>query len=212
LQFLELQLSKMPFDKYQSLYLNNVCLGFCSITFLNMHLLNNSIYAGEMVQYYECISALEACMKSVYPIETPVGRMHAVEEDGKVVRLLLPGFAPPALVGSPQTNLARELEEYFEGKRKAFSVAYVVEGSAFFERLWKAALAVPYGKTATYAELASAAGNPKAARAAGGAMAANPLPILIPCHRIVYSHGKRQQYQGGEAMKEYLLEIERRSE
>jgi O-6-methylguanine DNA methyltransferase len=192
-----------------------------------MHLLNNSIYAGEMqrkfrfsfsgfigemVQYYECISALEACMKSVYPIETPVGRMHAVEEDGKVVRLLLPGFAPPALVGSPQTNLARELEEYFEGKRKAFSVAYVVEGSAFFERLWKAALAVPYGKTATYAELASAAGNPKAARAAGGAMAANPLPILIPCHRIVYSHGKRQQYQGGEAMKEYLLEIERRSE
>jgi methylated-DNA-[protein]-cysteine S-methyltransferase len=148
-------------------------------------------------------------MKPVYAIPTPLGTMHAIEENGKVIRLLLPGFAAPALEGSPQTNLAQELTEYFEGKRNTFSVPISVEGTVFFQRLWQAALAIPYGRTITYGELASAAGRPEASRAAGQAMASNPLPILIPCHRVVYSHGKTQSYLGGAEMKEFLLSLEK---
>ena len=148
-------------------------------------------------------------MKSVYAIHTSLGAMHAEEEDGKVVRLFLPGFAPPACTGSPQTDLARELAEYFAGKRKSFDVPLTIDGPAFYKSLWQATLALPYGKTATYAQLACSAGNPKASRAAGQAMATNPLPILIPCHRVVYSHGKRQSYLGGAEMKEFLLDLEK---
>jgi methylated-DNA-[protein]-cysteine S-methyltransferase len=150
-------------------------------------------------------------MRSVYAIDTPLGTMHAVEEDGSVVRLLLPGEAPPALGGSPQTGLVRELAEYFAGKRKKFDVPVSPEGPEFYRRVWRAALDVPYGKTASYAELARAAGSPNAARAAGRAMAANPVPILIPCHRAVYAKSNAQRYRGGAEMKAFLLGLEERN-
>jgi methylated-DNA-[protein]-cysteine S-methyltransferase len=150
-------------------------------------------------------------MRSIYAIYTPLGEMNAVEEEGKVVRLFLPGFTPPAPEGRPQTRLALELAEYFAGRRKSFDVPLAFKGPAFFMRAWQAALAIPYGQTATYTELASEAGNPKASRAAGRAMAANPLPILIPCHRVIYAHGTQQQYQGGVEMKEFLLDLEKSS-
>lgn len=148
-------------------------------------------------------------MKSIYVIETPLGTMHAIEEDGKVVRLLLPGFPPPALTGKPQTNLAAELNEFFSGTRKVFTVPMAAEGPAFHKAAWAAALSIPYGTTVTYAELAASSGHPGAARAAGQAMAKNPLPLLIPCHRVVYSQGKKQSYLGGAEMKEFLLGLEK---
>lgn len=149
-------------------------------------------------------------MRTVYAIDTPLGRMHAEEEEGRVVALHLPGLPAPAPQGEPQTELKRELEEYFEGKRKAFDVPFSFEAPPFLQKVLKAAQEIPYGSTATYAELAAKAGSPKASRAAGRAMATNPLPILIPCHRAVYTHGKKQQYAGGPEMKDYLLELEKR--
>jgi methylated-DNA-[protein]-cysteine S-methyltransferase len=150
-------------------------------------------------------------MKSVYAIETPIGTLHAAEENGRVVRLYLPNATAPAPEGSPQTALARELAEYFAGERKNFSVPVSPEGPEFHRHVWRALLEVPYGRTTTYAGLAAAAGNSKAARAAGRAMAENPLPIIIPCHRAVYAHGKKQRYGGGAEMKEYLLDLESRN-
>lgn len=150
-------------------------------------------------------------MRSVYAIDTPLGTMHAVEENGSVVRLLLPGEAPPAPEGRPQTGLARELAEYFAGRRKRFDVPVTPDGPEFYRRVWRAALEVPYGKTAAYAELARAAGSPRAARAAGRAMAENPVPILVPCHRAVYAQGKAQRYRGGAEMKAFLLGLEERN-
>jgi methylated-DNA-[protein]-cysteine S-methyltransferase len=149
-------------------------------------------------------------MKSVYAINTPIGVLHAIEEDGKVMRLL-PGLAAPALQGEPQTDLAQQLREYFDGNRKVFSVPISLVAPAFHQSALQAALAIPYGTTVTYAGLAAAAGNPRASRAAGQAMATNPLPILIPCHRVLYSHGKKQSYLGGPEMKEFLLDLEKRN-
>jgi methylated-DNA-[protein]-cysteine S-methyltransferase len=148
-------------------------------------------------------------MKSAYAIETPLGTMHAVEESGRVVRLLLPGEPPPAPEGIPQTELARELAEYFAGKRKAFGVPVAHSGPSFFQAVRDAALAIPYGRTVSYAQLAVMAGRPKAFRAVGQALAANPLPILIPCHRVVYSIWKKHSYRGGAEMKAFLLDLEK---
>lgn len=150
-------------------------------------------------------------MKSVYRIGSPVGDLYAVEEDGKVLELLLPNAAPPALQGKPQTNLAAELDEYFAGKRKTFTVPLSYSAAAFMQKALDAACGIPYGHTVTYAGLAALAGRPGASRAAGQAMARNPLPILIPCHRVLYSHGKKQNYGGGPEMKEFLLDLEKRN-
>ncbi len=149
-------------------------------------------------------------MKSIYSIHTPLGMLHAEEEDGRVTAVHLPGLPHPAPEGKPQTDLARELDEYFAGKRKHFDVPLGFDGAPFQMKALLAARTVPYGGTTTYAALAAAAGNPRAARAAGRAMATNPLPILIPCHRVLYSNGKKQQYAGGPEMKDFLLALEQR--
>lgn len=151
-------------------------------------------------------------MKSCYAIETKLGTLHAVEEDGVVTALHLPNAAPSPLSGSPQTRLAAELAEYLDGKRKTFTVPFAIRGSEFHTAAWKALLTVPYGSTVTYGQLAAMMGRFSAVRAVGHAMAVNPLPILVPCHRVVYGHGKKQSYAGGEEMKLFLLELERKND
>jgi O-6-methylguanine DNA methyltransferase len=147
-------------------------------------------------------------MQSIYQIVTPIGACTAIENDGEVIRLILPGLPAPPSAGAPQTALASQLAEYFEGRRREFTVPTKLDGPAFFTAAWQAALQIPYGETMTYARLAESAGRPDAVRACGQAMARNPLPLLVPCHRVVYAGGKRQNYLGGEAMKKYLLELE----
>ncbi len=147
-------------------------------------------------------------MRSIYAIETNLGTMHAMEQNGIVKALYLPNSASPPLGGSPQTNLAQELKEYLGGTRKEFTVPFVIEGAPFHKAIWQALLTVPYGHTVTYGQLASMIGRVSAARAVGQAMAQNPLPILVPCHRVVYGHGKKQSYAGGEEMKLFLLKLE----
>jgi methylated-DNA-[protein]-cysteine S-methyltransferase len=110
-----------------------------------------------------------------------------------------------------RTAAGRQLTEYFAGKRRAFSIDLDLSGlSPFFRRILKACAAIPFGRTATYGELARAAGSPMAARAAGAALAANPLPIVIPCHRVIAASGKLTGYSapGGLAVKHALLRHE----
>jgi methylated-DNA-[protein]-cysteine S-methyltransferase len=147
-------------------------------------------------------------MQVIYTIESPIGLFTAVEEDGKVVRLILPGIPAPEPCGTPQTDLAAQLGGYFSGDLKGFTVPVKAEGSPFFRAVWQAAQSIPYGGTVTYGELAARAGRPRAIRACGQAMARNPLPLVIPCHRVIYSHGKKQSYLGGEKMKLFLLGLE----
>ncbi|MCH5265858.1 MAG: methylated-DNA--[protein]-cysteine S-methyltransferase [Lachnospiraceae bacterium] len=116
---------------------------------------------------------------------------------------------PPFPTGQNLLRQAcQELEEYFAGKRKVFSVPLSVHGTEFQERVWKELQKIPYGTTCSYGQLAAAIGKPKACRAVGMANNRNPLPIFIPCHRVIGSNGKLVGYGGGLDIKEKLLKLE----
>lgn len=102
-----------------------------------------------------------------------------------------------------------ELREYFERRRRDFSVPlHVIGGTAFQRKCWEALRGIPYGKTRSYYEEACVIGNPKAVRAVGGANHHNPISIIIPCHRVIAKNGTLCGYGGGVLRKEYLLELE----
>ncbi len=116
----------------------------------------------------------------------------------------------PTKVPSRTGRYVKQLRSYFAGKRKQFSVEFDLGHLPEFTRkTLLAALKIPYGKTSTYGELARSAGKPRAARAVGRIMAANPVPIVIPCHRVVGAKGDLTGYGGGIAMKKKLLSFEK---
>lgn len=106
------------------------------------------------------------------------------------------------------TQAAQELSEYFAGGRKVFTTALALHGTEFQCAVWQALLSIPYGERRSYAQIASAAGNPQAVRAVGAANACNPLSIIVPCHRVVGADGSLTGYAGGMAAKRWLLEFE----
>ncbi|MGP6146358.1 methylated-DNA--[protein]-cysteine S-methyltransferase [Jeotgalibaca sp. A122] len=102
----------------------------------------------------------------------------------------------------------KQLEEYFNGVRKDFDLPLDTKGTPFQEAVWQALRTIPYGKTASYKDIAVAIGNPKAVRAVGGANNRNPISIITPCHRVIGITGKLVGYGGGMDAKEYLLRME----
>jgi methylated-DNA-[protein]-cysteine S-methyltransferase len=101
-----------------------------------------------------------------------------------------------------------ELQEYFAGKRKTFSVPLHFDGTDFQHEIWRQIARIPFGETITYSELAERSGVPDAVRAAGTATGQNPLSIIVPCHRVVGKNGKLTGFAGGLDRKKNLLEIE----
>ena len=102
-----------------------------------------------------------------------------------------------------------QLDEYFQGKRTIFSLPFKLTGTPFQLAVWKELQNIPYGKTTSYKEIAQKINKPKACRAVGMANNKNPLPIIIPCHRVIGSNGKLIGYAGGLKLKNYLLELEK---
>lgn len=102
-----------------------------------------------------------------------------------------------------------QLDEYFQGKRTVFSLPFKLTGTPFQLAVWKELQNIPYGKTTSYKEIAQKINKPKACRAVGMANNKNPLPIIIPCHRVIGSNGKLIGYAGGLKLKNYLLELEK---
>lgn len=102
----------------------------------------------------------------------------------------------------------QELREYFAGQRKVFSVPLDMQGTEFQLAVWRALLEIPFGATCSYGQLASHLGNPQACRAVGAANGRNPIPIVVPCHRVIGSTGKLTGFGGGLPMKEFLLRLE----
>lgn len=102
-----------------------------------------------------------------------------------------------------------QLDEYFQGKRTTFSLPFKLTGTPFQLTVWKELQNIPYGKTTSYKEIAQKINKPKAYRAVGMANNKNPLPIIIPCHRVIGSNGKLIGYAGGLKLKNYLLELEK---
>ena len=105
-------------------------------------------------------------------------------------------------------EVRRQLEEYFAGTRKSFELTLVPTGTAFQRSVWQALTEIPFGSTWSYGELAQHIGRPKAVRAVGAANGANPLPIVVPCHRVIGANGKLTGFGGGLPAKEYLLALE----
>ena len=102
-----------------------------------------------------------------------------------------------------------QLDEYFQGKRTTFSLPFKLTGTPFQLAVWKELQNIPYGKTTSYKEIAQKINKPKAYRAVGMSNNKNPLPIIIPCHRVIGSNGKLIGYAGGLKLKNYLLELEK---
>ena len=113
--------------------------------------------------------------------------------------------------GSPLlTDAARQIGEYLRGERRDFDVPIRLEGTDFQLLVWNALRTIPYGETRTYTEIAAQIGRPKAVRAVGGANHRNPLPLLVPCHRVVGADGTLVGFGGGLEVKRRLLELEGR--
>ena len=157
-------------------------------------------------------------MNFAYKImDSPVGRLKLVASDNGLAAILWQNDRPsrvrlgeliederhPVLV-----ETTRQLGEYFAGKRKTFSVALDMRGTRFQKDVWKALLAIPFGETRSYADLAKRLGNPQATRAVGAANGRNPISIIVPCHRVIGSSGKLTGFAGGLDIKARLLDLE----
>ncbi|HOV63043.1 MAG TPA: methylated-DNA--[protein]-cysteine S-methyltransferase [Spirochaetia bacterium] len=145
-------------------------------------------------------------------VETPIGILTiGAFDSGSAAFVLFEGNeAPMGSVRNPRpcSALKKELVEYFAGKRTNFTVSYEIQGSEFTVAVLRALASVPYGTTVTYGELAAIAGYPQAARAVGTVMAKNPLPIVLPCHRVLPAGGGVGNYGGGSEVKRFLLRLE----
>jgi len=108
------------------------------------------------------------------------------------------------------SKAVREVDEYFRGKRKKFSLELVLRGTEFQKAVWRRLVEIPYGETVSYGQVAKAVGKPKAVRAVGMANAVNRIGVIIPCHRVIGSDGQLTGYGGGLWRKKWLLAHERK--
>ncbi len=144
-------------------------------------------------------------------IETPLGVLIARAEDDAIVSLSFLGGAPPPPADdrSPVLDLLEnELAAYFAGSLREFRTPLAPRGTPFQRRVWDALRTIPYGQTRSYARIAHQIGCPSGQRAVGQANHRNPIPILIPCHRVIDAQGRLHGYGGGLWRKRLLLELE----
>jgi len=151
-------------------------------------------------------------------IDSPVGRLLLAGDDSGLKLIGFPdgkGRLEPAPDWTLDENCFREaqaqLAEYFAGRRTEFDLKLAPRGTAFQLAVLQALQAIPYGETRSYQDIAEALGKPKAVRAVGAANGRNPLPIVIPCHRVIGKNGSLTGFGGGLATKEFLLRLEART-
>ncbi|MEQ8765259.1 MAG: methylated-DNA--[protein]-cysteine S-methyltransferase [Planctomycetota bacterium] len=156
-------------------------------------------------------------MKSVHrSLQSPIGPLLLVGNADGLQRIDFPRNgepAPPDLGSRPDTEgvlgeAARQLEEYFAGRRHTFELKLNPRGTDFQKSVWRALLEIPFGGTTSYGELAKKLGRPTASRAVGAANGSNPIPIIVPCHRVIGKNGQLTGYAGGLPIKKQLLEHE----
>lgn len=150
-------------------------------------------------------------------LDSTVGDLLLVAEGDVLVEI---GFPPAAAQIAPPSDareggrflarVARQLTEYFDGSRTTFDVPLAPEGTPFQQRVWTELARIPYGTTISYGELARRVGNPNASRAVGAANGKNPIPVIVPCHRVIGSSGRLTGFGGGLDAKRTLLELEAR--
>jgi methylated-DNA-[protein]-cysteine S-methyltransferase len=149
--------------------------------------------------------------------ETPIGVLTLVANAGQLQTILFPTNGGPASPhpewqhgASELAEAIRQLRAYFSGELEKFDLPLSPQGTPFQQKVWSELLKIPYGETTSYGELARRIGNSNANRAVGLANGSNPIPIVIPCHRVIGSNGKLTGYDGGLPIKEKLLALEKR--
>ena len=141
-------------------------------------------------------------------IDSPIGPITLVAEENAIVGVYFGDVGFPTSNDEVLEKCEKEIEAYFAGKLLEFTVPINAKGTPFRQKVWEALLTIPYGKVASYRDIAVQIGNPKAVRAVGGANHNNPISIIIPCHRVVGSDGSLTGYGGGLDAKKWLLELE----
>lgn len=142
-------------------------------------------------------------------IASSLGNILLEIQDEKLTRLQ---FTEEALSEEPLEGISKEvkfqLDEYLSGKRKVFDLPFELKGTDFQKSVWEAVNQIPFGQTTTYMKLSQKLGNPAAIRAVGAAIGANPVLVIVPCHRIIGTNGQLTGYAGGLKRKQALLELE----
>ncbi|HEY0414976.1 MAG TPA: methylated-DNA--[protein]-cysteine S-methyltransferase [Gaiellaceae bacterium] len=150
-------------------------------------------------------------------VDSPVGALHVASTERGLCRISYRGDGwedalarhfGVRVLRAPLDEVRRELDEYFEGRRREFDLPVDLRVAPFHEEVLHELARVPYGATDTYGALAARVGRPRAARAIGTVMNRNPIPIVLPCHRIVGSNGSLSGYAGGLDVKRHLLRLE----
>ncbi len=157
------------------------------------------------------ISELETPIGKLWIASTEKGLLHiglSGEEKFKATLKRLQPGAKWVEDDGQNAEILRQLREYFAGKRKSFQLPLDLSGSEFQLKVWRALMEIPYGQTVSYAEVAAKIGRPAAIRAVGQANHCNPIPIIIPCHRVIGADGRLVGFGGGLDMKRRLLELE----
>jgi methylated-DNA-[protein]-cysteine S-methyltransferase len=150
-------------------------------------------------------------------VDSPIGKLKLVASDQGLVGILWEKDRPGRvrlsdLKENPKhpmlVKTEEQLREYFQGQRRHFSIPLDMRGTPFQKQVWEALLAIPFGETRSYSQLAKQLGNPKATRAVGAANGRNPVAIIAPCHRVIGSSGKLTGFAGGLDAKAHLLNLE----
>ena len=146
-------------------------------------------------------------------LRTPVGTLRLVSDNQHLIKIEFEhqySEDRAAAKNNPVLSACTDqLSQYFSGLRQCFSLPFAATGTAFQQSVWGALAGIPYGEIRTYRDIAGMLGKPTATRAVGAAGGRNPLPILIPCHRMIGSNGKLTGFSGGLANKKILLELEK---
>jgi methylated-DNA-[protein]-cysteine S-methyltransferase len=152
-------------------------------------------------------------MKSIFFYGTEFGKIGIGDDGSAITHVIFCGEATPKEAVVRETGLIEEaagqLQEYLAGRRKTWSLPLAPAGTEFMCRVWDELCAIPYSETRTYKEVADHAGNPNASRAVGLACNRNPIPLFIPCHRVIGSNGNLTGYRGGLTVKALLLNREK---
>lgn len=144
-------------------------------------------------------------------IDTPIGKLRLVSDGKALLRVEFQGQHGNDGEAGDDAVLARaagQLQEYFAGRRQHFDLPLGADGTAFQQAVWEALRGIPYGELRSYRDIAETLGKPRAVRAVGAANGRNPLPIVVPCHRVVGSNGKLTGFAGGLDCKRRLLALE----
>lgn len=157
-----------------------------------------------------------------YDFNTPFGKMFLFFSSKGIVSISLPNekeedvfnyinkkYGSTEKVESNQYEFHEQIIQYFKGNLKYFSLNLDLQGTEFQKKVWAELLNIPYGETRTYKDIAQYIGSPKGYRAVGRALNTNPIPIIVPCHRVIGSNGQLVGFAGGLGLKEKLLELEK---